>query len=196
TEEVSDAVLHQEPARPGTKARLHRDLDAIVMMALRKEPARRYASAEQLSEDIRRHLEGLPVKATPDRFGYRAGKFVSRHRLGITAAGLIAATLLGGLGISLRQTRLARRESAKAQQVSSFLRELFASAFPGQARRQKLSPEDLLDARPPRAHPDPSCPPEVQAAMLALLGSVYIETGALEKAGPLLERSLAIREKL
>jgi serine/threonine protein kinase len=62
-EEICAAVLSQEPERPSGKVRLHRDLDAIVLMALRKEPGRRYPSAEQLSEDVRRHLEGLPVRA-------------------------------------------------------------------------------------------------------------------------------------
>ena len=68
-EEITGAVVRQQPAKPSTKARLHKDLDHIVLMALRKEPERRYASAEQLGEDIRRHLEGLPVRASPDSFG-------------------------------------------------------------------------------------------------------------------------------
>ncbi|HET6181943.1 MAG TPA: hypothetical protein VFE61_33815 [Candidatus Sulfotelmatobacter sp.] len=60
---------------PANSAKLSRglkgDLDNIVLMALRKEPARRYASVEQMGEDIRRHLQGLPVKATPDSPSYR-----------------------------------------------------------------------------------------------------------------------------
>jgi len=66
--------------------RLKGDLDNIVLKALRKEPSRRYASAEQLAEDIRRHLQGLPVAATPDSLSYRAKKFVQRHRAGVARA--------------------------------------------------------------------------------------------------------------
>ncbi len=62
--------------------RLRGDLDNIVLMALRKEPLRRYASAEALSEDLRRYLEGLPVKARKGTSAYRAGKYVKRHAVG------------------------------------------------------------------------------------------------------------------
>jgi eukaryotic-like serine/threonine-protein kinase len=78
-EELLRAVGEQEPERPSTvrqDKRLAGDLDTIVLKALRKDPARRYASVQQLSEDLRRLLEGLPVLARPDNFGYRAMKFV------------------------------------------------------------------------------------------------------------------------
>src|SRR6185369_17051660 len=105
---ITGVVVRQQPEKPSTKARLHRDLDHIVLMALRKEPERRYASAEQLGEDVRRHLEGLPVKASPDSFGYRAGKFVRRHKAGVAASVLVAASLVGGLGLALWQMRVAQ----------------------------------------------------------------------------------------
>jgi serine/threonine-protein kinase len=195
-EEVGAAVLTQEPERPSTKARLHRDLDAIVLTALRKEPERRYPSADQLSEDIRRYLEGLPVKATPDSFGYRAGKFIRRHRAGVAASVLIAASLVGGLGLSLQGMRSARREAARAQQVSTFLRSLFESSYPRRARGEKLTAQDLLDAGAARVDRELARQPDLQASMLALLGSVYLELGVFDKAEPLLTRSLALREKL
>jgi eukaryotic-like serine/threonine-protein kinase len=114
-EEITGAVVSQQPEKPSTKTRLHRDLDDIVLTALRKEPERRYASAEQLGEDIRRYLEGLPVKARPDSFGYRSGKFVKRHKAGVAAAALVAASLVGGLGLALQQMREAQRERGVAQ---------------------------------------------------------------------------------
>jgi eukaryotic-like serine/threonine-protein kinase len=194
-EEVSDAVLKQEPARPSMKTRLHRDLDAIVMKALRKEPGRRYASAEQLSEDIRRHLEGLPVKATPDSPGYRVRKFVGRNRFGVAATGLILASLAGGLTVAVRQRDLAKLEAAREQQVSSFLRGLFESSFPRKAQGENLTAQDLLDVGAARVDRELAAQPEVQASMLSLLGSVYMEMGLGQKAQPLLERSLALRER-
>src|SRR5262249_48929435 len=90
--EMDRAICAEEPERPSDAAvvrqtpeklrrRLRGDLDNIVLMAMRKDPKRRYSSVEQLSEDIRRHLEGLPVMARPDAPGYRAAKFIGRHKL-------------------------------------------------------------------------------------------------------------------
>ncbi len=73
------------------------DLDNIVLKALRKEPGRRYPSAEQFAQDIQRHIDGFPVTARPDTVSYRARKFVHRHRASVTAASLIAVALLLGL---------------------------------------------------------------------------------------------------
>lgn len=201
-EEITAAVLEQQPQKPSTKARLPRDLDAIVLAALRKEPGRRYASAEQLSEDIRRHREGLPVRARPDRFGYRAGKFVQRHKAPVAAGTLVAAALVGALSVSVVQTRAARaerdraqREAAKALQVSAFLRGLFESSYPRRLKGQKLMAQDLIDLGVAKVDRDLASQPTIQASMLALLGSVYSEMGLESKARPLLERSLAIRER-
>ena len=126
-EEMTGAVVGQQPEKPSTKARLHRDLDHIVLMALRKEPERRYASAQQLGEDIRRHLEGLPVEASPDSFGYRAGKFVRRHRAGVAASVLVVASLVGGLGLALFQMRAAQRERSRAEGHLAQVRRLATS---------------------------------------------------------------------
>ncbi|MGH7630960.1 MAG: hypothetical protein ACREOF_16560, partial [Gemmatimonadales bacterium] len=74
--------------------------------ALRKEPERRYAGAEQLAADLRRHLEGLPVSARPDTWGYRSRKFVRRHPAGVaTAAGFIVLLVGATLWTSLKSAR-------------------------------------------------------------------------------------------
>ncbi|MBV8199634.1 MAG: serine/threonine protein kinase, partial [Acidobacteria bacterium] len=121
--EVVRVVCDQPPPRPSIAAtagtaglslpalrrRLRGDLDNIVLKALRKEPERRYASVEALSADLRRHLEQLPVRARPDTPGYRAAKFARRHRVGLGAAVLIAASLLGGMLATVREARIAER---------------------------------------------------------------------------------------
>ena len=85
-----DAVAFNRGSKPEKLRReLAGDLDNIVLKALRKEPDRRYGSVEQLSEDIRRHIEGLPVRARKETFGYRAQKFFARNRLGVVAAVLL-----------------------------------------------------------------------------------------------------------
>jgi non-specific serine/threonine protein kinase/serine/threonine-protein kinase len=127
--EVAMAICDEEPPRPSTtQKRLHTDLDNIVLMAMRKEPQRRYATAEQFAEDIRRHLEGLPVRARPDTFGYRADKFVRRHRLGVAAAAIVTVTLVIGIVATLWQARVARAERARAERRFAEVRQL-ANSF-------------------------------------------------------------------
>ena len=93
--ELGRAICEEDPEPPSaaarqTRPRLAGDLDAIVLKALRKEPERRYGSVEELSEDVRRHLEGRPITARKDGILYRAGRFIRRNRAA-TIAGLTAA---------------------------------------------------------------------------------------------------------
>jgi serine/threonine protein kinase len=92
------------------------DIDTVVLMALRKDPTRRYASVEQLANDIRRTLEGLPISARPDTITYRVGKYARRHRVLVTAAALVVISLMGGMFASLRQARIAEEQRAVAEQ--------------------------------------------------------------------------------
>jgi len=112
----------------GLARRLRGDLDAIVLKALRKEPELRYASADQLSEDIGRHLAGVPVLARRGTAGYRAGKFVRRHRVGLAAAALVVAALAGGVVMTVREARRARAAEARAQRRFDDVRQL-ANSF-------------------------------------------------------------------
>jgi eukaryotic-like serine/threonine-protein kinase len=114
-DEASAAGLDPERAQ----RQLRGDLDNIVLMALRKEPQRRYASVEQLSEDLRRHLAGLPVTARPNTFGYRADKFIRRHKAGVLAAALVVVSLVSGLFIALRQARIAERRFNEVRQLAN-----------------------------------------------------------------------------
>ena len=104
------ASLHTTPAR--LHRRLRGDLDRIVLMALRKEPERRYTSAEQLAEDVERYLGGLPVRARRDTVSYRAQRFVQRNALAVGSAALVVLALCGGLWISWR-ARLEAEDSAR-----------------------------------------------------------------------------------
>lgn len=91
--------------------RLSGDLDNIVLMALRKEPERRYASVEQFAQDIQRHLDSLPVLARKDTVAYRTSKFVNRHKFGVIAASILALTFLTALVVTIRANRIARRQA-------------------------------------------------------------------------------------
>ena len=101
-----------------------RDLDDVTLMALRKEPEQRYRSVEHLSEDIQGYLTGLPVMAHTGRYGYRAAKFVRRHKLEIAAAALVALSLIGGVIVSTHQAHVAQREQARAERDFARTRKL------------------------------------------------------------------------
>ncbi len=98
---------------------LRGDLDVIVMKALQKEPSRRYQSVDQLSEDIRRYLDGLPIVARADTIVYRTRKFVRRHWLGLAAAVSLALALAGGTAVSLYQARIAETRFQQVRKLAN-----------------------------------------------------------------------------
>lgn len=112
---------------PRLARHLRGDLDNILLKALRKEPDRRYQTVQQLSDDLRRHVEGLPVSARPDTLIYRAQKFVQRHRaLAITSTG-VAASLLLAMGITVHEADVARQQRAEAERRLHDVRDLARS---------------------------------------------------------------------
>lgn len=118
----------REGAPDRLQRRLTGDLDTIVLMALRKEPQRRYASVEQLAEDLRRHLENQPVLARHPTWRYRTGKFTRRHRAAVIATVLTVLALIGGIIGTTWQARVARAEKARAERRFNDVRKL-ANSF-------------------------------------------------------------------
>jgi eukaryotic-like serine/threonine-protein kinase len=129
-ENVTPALVSER--REGTPEKLRRrlrgDLDNIIMMAMRKEPERRYVAAGQLSTDIRRHLDGFAVIARSDTVGYRASKFARRHRAGVGAAALVLLALIGGIIATSWQAHVANIERARAEHRFNDVRAL-ANSF-------------------------------------------------------------------
>jgi eukaryotic-like serine/threonine-protein kinase len=130
-DELAHAICFEDPRPPntwlagaGTRRHLAEELDNIVLMALRKEPSRRYASVEQLAEDVRCHLEGRPVRAQKDTLVYRAGKFLRRNRLPAAAAAAVGLTLVAGIVTTSWQARVARAERARAERRFGDVRRL------------------------------------------------------------------------
>lgn len=129
-----------------TRARwqaLDADLATLLRTALAEDPARRYASARHLADDIARYLAREPIAAHPPSRAYRLRKFVSRHRLAIGAGATAIVTLLGALGLVLAQRDLARQQAARADSLRDFMFAAFAEAEPGAARE---GPATVLDA--------------------------------------------------
>jgi non-specific serine/threonine protein kinase/serine/threonine-protein kinase len=120
-----ESVGHARNEQPAQlRRRLAGDLDNIVLLALRKEPARRYASVEHFSEDIRRYLEGLPVSARKATLKYRAAKFAERHKVGVASAGLVVLALIAGFTTTVWQMRVARVERGRAERRFNDVRKL------------------------------------------------------------------------
>ena len=130
---LTRAICETEPPRPSQtldtaprpqRRRLEGDLDAIVLMALRKDPRHRYASAEALADDLFRHLEGLPVQARRGAWSYRAGRFVLRHRTAFGAVLLANLALLGGVVLASYQAYEAHRQRERAERHFASVRKL------------------------------------------------------------------------
>ena len=124
------AMLAVEPKRPSLVARqdiqrqLRGDLDKIVLMALRREPERRYGTAEQLAQDVRRHLEHRPVSARTPTMGYLLSRFFARHRLGVSLTAVIVVGLCVGIVAVLRESRIAETHRAEADKRFNDVRKL------------------------------------------------------------------------
>ena len=158
--DVARAVCEVEPRPPSLAAasqprlakRLRGDLDTIVMKALSKEPSRRYASAEAMAEDVRRHLAGHPVQAHRDTMAYVAAKFVRRHKVGVAAAAVVTLSLLLGLigttwqmAVAAGERDRARTEAARAEKVKEFLVDLFKASDPVASKGEAITARELLD---------------------------------------------------
>ncbi len=123
--EMERVVGEEEPPPPSTlKPGLSRDLDAIVLMAIRKEPERRYASVERLAEDVANHLAGRPVLARTPTAGYRLRRFVARHRTAAVAAALVLLSAAAGVVATVRQARIAEAQRARAERRFADVRKL------------------------------------------------------------------------
>ncbi len=181
------AVCDDEPLPPsaavGHNVRLRRrlagDLDAIALKAIAKDPNRRYASAEALSEDVRRTLSGVPITAGRVTFLRRTRAFVRRHRWGVGAAAAIVVALGVGLAVAARQAQVASMERARAEQRSDELRTIAGSLISDIGRlggsmemRQVLTQRglDYLQVLAKDASGDPALAIELAQAYLEMGG--------------------------
>jgi serine/threonine-protein kinase len=200
--ETARIVCEQEPKPPSTALDSRRyerrrhwprgDLDAIVLKALCKEPERRYPGVDQMAEDLRRHLEGLPVSACRDTWGYRAGKFLLRHRLGVAAAVLVAASVAAGSAATLWQAHEAEARQSEAQAALDFVVRMFEASDPAQARGVDVTARELLDRAEAEIRRQPAAEPRVQVKLMAALGEIDLNLGLLDRAEALLEDALEI----
>lgn len=210
----SDALTIADQ-RSTTVAKLRRDLggdlDNIVMMAMRKEPARRYSSVEQFAADVERFLGGLPVLARADSWGYRAGKFVRRHAFGVTLSAAFLVSLIGfAAAIYVQSQRIraerdvaqsererAEDERERAEAVSAFLIDSFRGADPfSSTGGSNVTAQQILRNGATRITRELRDQPALQATMLDTIGSAYLGLGLPDDAKPLIEQGLSIRRSV
>ena len=184
-------------ARGAPTERLRRslagDLDTVVLMALRREPERRYASAAELADDVARHLAGQTVRARPDTVGYRASAFVRRHRLGVAAAALFVVLLAGFAATTAVERGRTAREAARARAVADVLGGLFAATNPTVAQGDTLTVYEFLQRSEGRLRGELAGQPDVLAEVLGVIGGAYRDMTQFDRAEPALRDALALR---
>ena len=190
-------VRRESSVRSLSKA-LSGDIARIVAMALHKDPERRYASAEQLGEDLRRCIASLPVLAQPDSFAYRWRTFVRRNRAGVLGAATAIGALIAGLIGTAWQARVAGRERDRAQvsanragRVSAFMEQTFRAADP-RAQGKDITVASALETAERRASLELARDPRVYSALLHSIGRTYLGLGRYDDANRTMRQALAV----
>jgi serine/threonine-protein kinase len=194
-EEAASGKPEPGVARRGLQRKIAGDLDAIVLKAMRKEPQHRYASAAEMSEDIRRHLVGLPVEARKGNWLYHTTKYLRRNKLALAAILMIVAfavttTVLWREAVQERAQAVDARE--RAVRISDFLENIFRSAEPDQARGEDVTVMQVLEQAEARLEEDLESEPVDRADMADTLSSVYGALGSYERARKLAEETVQI----
>ena len=214
---VIKAILDEEPSRPSVaitrppadanvdvsvlrrtsysqlKSTISGDLDNIVLMALRKEPERRYPTAASLADDVDNFLEHRPVAARRNDLLYTAGKFVRRHRAGVAVTAVVAILSVVAVVQVVVERDRAQFAADRATQVSQFLTELFESASPNESRGTEITARELLDAGVNNIG-DLADQPRLQGELYTVMGQSYTSLGYLDEAIEIL--SAAYEQKL
>ncbi len=184
------------------------DIETIVHKALEKEKERRYASAAELADDLRRHLADEPIRAMPAGAGYRAAKFFRRHRKAVVAAGAFVLMILGfGIAMAILAVRYARErdvaqtERGSADAVVDFLQndvlaQADVGAQSGPSRNPNLTVRQALDRAAARIQGKFARQPLVEASIRQTIGEAYSVIGVYPSAAEQIERALAIRRRL
>lgn len=208
--EVARAVLEEDPEQPSLSSaragkqhlarRLRGDLDAIVLKAMCKEAARRYATVEQLETDVRRHLTGLPVLAQPESRSYVFGKFINRHRTAVALASLATILLLAFAAVMTVQRSRIRaqaqritQERDRAENAGQGFLAIFRNIAPGDSG---ITAREVLDSATSRVNEEMINYPEQRARLIFEMARAYHRIGFEDRAAGLLETSLTLRRGL
>ena len=196
--EQSQAILDTPVAVPSN---VPADLAAILQMALRKEPERRYASVDQFADDVRRYLRGWPVIAQPETVLYRLNRFVGRHRLAVAASAIATISLVALTGTALWQAQRATQQRARAEQVSNIIASVLGLTPDGpewalRTQGVALRVVDLIDMTAGRVDRELGAYPEAEATLRSVLATAYIQMGQIDKARRHADRAVSLFEEL
>ena len=176
------------------------DLDNICLMAIRKEPQRRYSSIAQLIADLDNHLNGLPVVARKSTAAYRSKKFIQRHKTGVLVVSLaIFAIAFVTIYYTIRlagERDKARLEAEKSKKVAEFLTSIFNVSDPEYSRGETITARELLDNGVKKIQNELSGQPQVLANMLGVTGNVYKSLGLYKTALTLLNKAYILDDSL
>jgi serine/threonine-protein kinase len=193
---LEDAVLQACPPRPSEAAQasharaLRGDLDTIILKALKKQPAERYATVNAFVDDLQRYLGHEPVLAQPDSAAYRLRKFVSRYRVPV-AIGTVAALLVAAGTVAVFwQSRVAIKERDRAETVRAFIESIFRDADPYAEPGSVLTAQQLLVHAGSAIDSQFSGQPEVRIDLQNLIGSSLANLGEVNEARVTLLRAV------
>jgi serine/threonine protein kinase/Tfp pilus assembly protein PilF len=188
---------------PALTIQLQGDPDAIVMKAVEKDRARRYATPLEFSADIQRYLRNEPVLARPASAAYRARKYVQRHKAPVAGAAAVFIVLVAGIIVSTWEAAKARKAEAVAKATSDFLtKDLLqqASAYNQAESGSKPDPDlkvrTLLDRAAAKIEGKFGNQPEVESSIRQTIGETYASLGSVALARPQFERALDLRRKV
>ncbi len=194
---LPDAVINRQHGH--LKKQLKGELDAILSKALNKEPERRYASAQQLADDLNRYLNHHPIMAKPDSVGYRMKKFVQRHTAGVVTSSMFVVALVAlTLMLFQRSHELenalmaTQQEQRRVTAVTDFLVDVFKVSDPLLNQSEIVDVKDLLDYSTEQLHSQFNQEPATKARLYETLGSVYLNMSDITQADLLLQHAAAI----
>ena len=177
---------------------LRADLDNILSMAVNKEPQRRYRSVAALADDVRRYLRHQPVMARPDRWTYRATKFVRRHAAAVAVGAAVVVALATATIVTTTQMLEARRQrdqaefqARRAEASSEFMRYLVT-----QIGTKPMTMREVLDRGREALEQQYGADPAFQARMLIQLSGPYLDLGDYKTSAAMMARALAIATEL
>jgi serine/threonine-protein kinase len=175
------------------------DLDRIILMALRKEPGRRYALVSHFADDIRRYRAGLPVTAQKDTLRYRTSRFVQRNKIAVAAGAVFAAMIVALAALAARfavttaaQSRAIAQEAETTEQVSTLLVDLFKTADPVEGFGDTVRVRTLLDRGTEQVNDMLAEQPVIRSRMMDVLGRVYHNLGLYDEEVELRRDALAL----
>ena len=210
TGEAERKILEEEPQRPSIAARANPDapaatkaqwddLDALCLKSMHKEAKRRYQTVEALIVDLDNYLEGRPLKARPDGFGYKASKFVRRNRrsLGVAAfatSAIAAAVMFFALRLELaRDAALA--EAERTDRVERFMLDLLQNGDPDVGPPEDMRVSTMIE-RGVKETQAMDRDPAIQGDLYQTLGDIYASWGKPDQALLLLNASLERRKQV